>query len=484
MCMQTVDEKITQWVECNRNAVLEDWMSLVRIPSLQAAAEPGAPYGKACAEVLEKAAEIFERRGFTTRIDTQSGYMLARSAEAEKTIGLFGHGDVVPVGDGWLFTEPFAPVIKDGCMIGRGASDNKSGIMASLCAMSILKECAIPMHSAIQAFVGSNEETGMLDIQAFAAKERMPEVSLVPDGGFPCVMGEKGIVSMWAAYSTPLEDICDFSGGDAFNVVLDKVEITLKASSVLEAQLREKVPSDPDFALTVRPDGSIFLCVRGVAKHAAAPEGSVNAAVKAAKVLADCDALAAADRSAMASVAALLEPYYGETLGIAHEDSCFGKLTAANGMFKVEDGKLHASLNIRYGVELQPEELEENLQKGWNDQGWQITWLSNEPGYKAAEGSPVPGIMEEEYNRVTGFGAKPYLMSGGTYARHLKNAFPVGVSAACAYQELPAFRMPEGHGGAHQRDECINIDDFFRGVRILTHALLRLDAWLRETDEI
>ena len=42
-----------------------------------------------------------------------------------------GHTDVVPPGDvaGWN-TDPFTPVVKDGCIFGRGSADMKSGLAA------------------------------------------------------------------------------------------------------------------------------------------------------------------------------------------------------------------------------------------------------------------------------------------------------------------------------------------------------------------
>ena len=40
-----------------------------------------------------------------------------------------GHVDVVPAGEGWQ-TNPFTPVIKEGCIYGRGAQDMKSGVAA------------------------------------------------------------------------------------------------------------------------------------------------------------------------------------------------------------------------------------------------------------------------------------------------------------------------------------------------------------------
>jgi len=38
--------------------------------------------------------------------------------------------------------------------------------------------------------------------------------------------------------------------------------------------------------------------------------------------------------------------------------------------------------------------------------------------------------------------------------------------------------MPAGRGGAHQRDECIDIDLFLQGIRVLFHAVIACDSQL------
>ena len=46
--------------------------------------------------------------------------------------------DVVPAGDGWE-TDPYEPVIKDGKIYARGASDDKGPSMAAYYAMKIIR---------------------------------------------------------------------------------------------------------------------------------------------------------------------------------------------------------------------------------------------------------------------------------------------------------------------------------------------------------
>jgi len=478
MINQEYDKRILAWISENKERMVSMWLDLVRIPSVESGPAPGAPFGIPCAQALKKAADYAQQVGLQTRLEAERGYSLAWYGQSSKTIGLFGHSDVVPAGDGWLYTEPFEPIIKDGIAIGRGCGDNKSGVMASLFAAQIIKECQLPIKSRLQLFVGSNEESGMADIQAFAANETMPDLCLVPDARYPCSLGEKGILRQWTKCNAPMEDILDFKGGCAFNVVLDYVEVTLKYTAERMAELALMVSGNPAYTVAQAADGTILLTATGASKHAASPEGSVNATVLAAKLLAECATISDTDRAQMKTIVDFLEDYYGGGLGISFEEEGFGKLSCANGMVKVEDGHLCISLDIRYGTGMDPKKLETLLDAAWDKAGWLLTYRVNEPGFKVDSSSPIPGLLTQVAQEVTGADFQPYWMSGGTYSRYLKNAYTVGASAVDASSTAVVPEMPAGHGGAHQRDEYCVVDEFLQGVRLLTHCILACDQVL------
>ena len=67
-----------------------------------------------------------------------------------------GHSDVVPPGEGWAH-DPFAAVIKDGILFGRGAADMKSALAAFAAAVARLIENGRPKGS-ISLLVTGDEE--------------------------------------------------------------------------------------------------------------------------------------------------------------------------------------------------------------------------------------------------------------------------------------------------------------------------------------
>ncbi|MHA1616951.1 MAG: ArgE/DapE family deacylase [Candidatus Njordarchaeales archaeon] len=84
---------------------------------------------------------------------------LPETPQDGKRVVFLTHYDVVPPGDGWSF-DPFNPIVKDGKVYGRGAADDKSGIVAGLVALKeVLDENLIPKIIP-ELIVAGGEETG------------------------------------------------------------------------------------------------------------------------------------------------------------------------------------------------------------------------------------------------------------------------------------------------------------------------------------
>jgi acetylornithine deacetylase len=71
---------------------------------------------------------------------------------------LLGHTDVVPVGAGWT-RDPFGGVVEAGRIYGRGASDMKGGLAASLAALAALRGVGLSGPVELAALV-DEEDTG------------------------------------------------------------------------------------------------------------------------------------------------------------------------------------------------------------------------------------------------------------------------------------------------------------------------------------
>lgn len=471
------DKEIREWIQAHKEEILRDHMALCRIPSVRGEAEENAPYGRECARALQASADLFEKNGFSVRVEKERGYALARFENGEKTIGLFGHSDVVPAGDGWIKTEPFEPRVIDGVLYGRGVGDNKAGVIQSLYAMRIIKELNLPIHCTVQAFIGSNEESGMGDIVSFAENEKMPDVSMAPDSSYPCSTGEKGILRIWTKCRKPLTDILDINGGTAANIVMDHVAVRLAKKEGLKEELASLIASRTEFVLTEGKD-ALVLEANGVSKHAAHPEDSLNAAWLAFSLLAEAKALCESDREIVKHSADAIASPYGEGLGIAHEDPAFGKLTSVCGMTRMEEGCLKINMDIRYGNTFDPKELENKLHEKWHSIGFDAVDVNNRPGYKIPDDNPIPQLLCAAFKELTGVESEPKLLSGGTYSRGLKNSYSIGFRAPDPDSTVEWPELPAGHGHAHQRDEAIILDQFYQSLRVVTNFVLACDQEL------
>ena len=149
-------EQICKYIDANRENILNDIAALVNIPSTKGVPEEKMPFGKYPAEALNKALEMCRESGFAVKnISNAIGYADMNDLPLE--LGIFAHMDVVPAGDGWE-SNPFEMIYKDGCIYGRGVSDDKGPAVAALYAMKAVKDVGIPLKKNVRLILGSDEE--------------------------------------------------------------------------------------------------------------------------------------------------------------------------------------------------------------------------------------------------------------------------------------------------------------------------------------
>ncbi|WP_285250268.1 dipeptidase [Pseudarthrobacter sp. fls2-241-R2A-168] len=96
------------------------------------------------------------------------------AAEGKPTILLYAHHDVQPAGDKALWeTEPFAAVEKNGRLYGRGAADDKAGIMAHIAAYAAVSEVlGAELGLGVTFFIEGEEEAGSPTFRPFLEANR------------------------------------------------------------------------------------------------------------------------------------------------------------------------------------------------------------------------------------------------------------------------------------------------------------------------
>ena len=468
--------KIRDYIRDNRENIIDMIKALVEIPSVRNDGDENAPFGKSCLDALKKVEEIYSSDGYKTEIEENKNYLIGLSEGDEKVIGVFAHSDVVPadVAD-WEYTSPFKPIEKDGFLIGRGVEDNKSGVVGAIWALRALKNADAFPKSKVLLYTGSDEENGMSDIVEFTKKCKMPDFSIVPDNEYPVCRGEKTIVDFFIKFNKPFDDIIAINGGEAFNITLGKVSVTLKNDDDLFEEL-EWIVRDVKECTISKDFEDITLTAVGKSTHAAHPDDSLNALLIAIDVLTKCS-LSKNDKIILENARKLVSNPYFEGVNLSTTDSEFGKTTTVNGIALTEEGRLKLSFDCRFGSEIDTDALINSYKEFFNSINADYIEVKRLDGYSISENDPLIKAVMEAFVDVTGDNSKKsYLSFGGTYARFLKNA----VSTGTYIPVTPKFKMPEGHGSVHQPDEVLDIEGFLHGIEILAHMILKADDVLHK----
>jgi len=81
--------------------------------------------------------------------------------------------------------ETMALLTRDGDRVyGRGTSDDKGAVVASMIAMKVLKDMNVPLTKRIRLILGTNEETGSKCLAHYVEKEGHIDMGFTPDGKF------------------------------------------------------------------------------------------------------------------------------------------------------------------------------------------------------------------------------------------------------------------------------------------------------------
>jgi len=155
------DDKVIAAVDSLRDEIVDLTARLIRIPTVN---PPGEHYpdvarllgetlrgfGYAVEEITPDARAAHPRVNVVGRLD---------GASARPVLHFNGHVDVVPAGDGWD-RDPFSGAVADGKVWGRGSSDQKAGIAASIFAIEAIRRAGVRLQGSVEQSGTVDEESG------------------------------------------------------------------------------------------------------------------------------------------------------------------------------------------------------------------------------------------------------------------------------------------------------------------------------------
>jgi succinyl-diaminopimelate desuccinylase len=161
--MATVDRILAE-VDRAADEIVQFTVDLVRIPTIN---PPGDEY-ESCARYL---GDRLQQRQFDVEYIVADGrpehtarhprvnVVASRRGGGGPVVHLNGHIDVVPPGEGWTL-DPFAGVVRDGRIYGRGVCDMKAGLAAAVYAAEAIARAGVALPGTLEISGTVDEESG------------------------------------------------------------------------------------------------------------------------------------------------------------------------------------------------------------------------------------------------------------------------------------------------------------------------------------
>ncbi|MCM0582562.1 dipeptidase PepV [Weissella diestrammenae] len=456
-------------------ALIDDLDQIIKIPSIldSKTISEQTPYGADMIRALSKMEAFARRDGFSYgRVNNQVTWIEYGPSQAEESIGILTHIDVVAAGDGWL-RDAFKPEILNGLYFGRGAHDMKADLMSAYYALKYLKDNHIQVQRKIRLIIGTDEETGWRDLPQYFAAEGEPTMGFSPDGAFPVINGEKGFVTLrlrFASESAGTYRLKRFIAGDRANVVPGearaRVDVPDQDAFIhAYANYLKRYPFLRGKANKINQSSRVALTLFGQQAHGAYPEDGQNAGTYLANFLARFEFAGHAAQFLNFIGHQVHDDPFAVKIGLSYEDQVMGRLTLNVGEMRYSDhGQGAIVLNIRYPLGVTVDKIKKQVQISF---GKRIPMLLTEESVSmlphfVSETDELVGTLSLVYASQTGFYRRPQTSNGGSYARLLRR----GVAFGGQFPDVPV--------SSHQANENTPVANLTKAMAIFAESLILL----------
>ena len=421
----------------NFNLFIKDLKTLISYKSVKGKSEDGAPFG---AEI-KNALQFFLRRAKELGLPTinYDNYMGEVFLGEGEEIGIIGHIDVVPSGNGWN-TDPFSLSEKDGTYYGRGLSDDKTPLLLCLYILKELKDSKIPLTKKYRLFIGCDEESGWQDVEYAKTKTVFPSFGFSPDGDFPVSYAEKGMAIATFIFDKP-KNFIDIKGGTVINAVCAFATLIAK-----DCGIDEKLLYKHNLMLK---ENNVIESI-GVSAHGSHPELGKNAIKPLLSYMCDLGE----------DYNGAIDYLFNDKWGLNNIKTEQGNITLSPDVIKIENDKLKILCDVRFPAPITLDEIKTVFDK--SGLCYDVS-LKHDTQLVAKEGNLVSTLITA-YNEITGNNSVPVSQSGSTFAR----VFPFGVAFG------PEF--PNENASIHEANEHLSEKNLLLTYEIYKKAIFDLNG--------
>ena len=466
--------QLNEKIEENKTEMLSSLSHLISVPSVATEETGKQPFGEHVQEAYQVMLDMAEADGFDVFDADRFGGHIDFPGKGDGIVGIIGHLDVVPEGDGWDFA-PYGGEVIDGYVCGRGTTDDKGPVIASYYAMKALKACGYEPDKTIRLILGLDEETNWEGMRYYLSRvENLPDCGFTPDGDFPVIYAEKGIMVFDIVKKLPQSkgkglELTSIKGGTAANAVADHaravVNDTTGSGYSFIKEMVANARKEKDWKINCKGVGKSFeISVAGTAAHGANPERGENAISILMDFLGDLNFL-------NDGVADFVKFYNscigydlkGKDIGCFMTDELSGDLVFNVGMIEVDRNTAKITVNIRYPVTCEGEDVYEALAPVMTKYDMGIVKGGHKWPLHVAKDSRLISVLMEVYRKHTGdMESEPLVIGGGTYARAMDNIVAFGA------------RFPGQEELEHQKNERISVDNLMKLAKIYAEAAYEL----------
>ncbi len=385
--------------------IIEKIREIVKIKSVKTPAKPNMPFGEGVYKALEYALNLGEELGLKCyNYDNYVGEIVFGEGSDEEGLAILCHLDVVPEGDEekWTF-PPYSATVNGGYLYGRGVVDDKAPAILCLYALKELKDNGFIPSKKIKLILGCDEESGWACIDHYNKVAVMPKTGFSPDGDFPVIYAEKGILHIESEFKLS-DKIIEISGGERVNMVCDYAYA--KINNLTENEIT-----------VLKNNGVIvennIVKAYGKSAHGSTPKMGENAIDKLLKSLTKIGVLDCSIYNALFNNYEILKDIKDQT----------GDITFSPNVIYSQGDKLKVKIDIRYPATYLKEQIIDLLNGFLNYKilSFQAPIMCDKNGDLVKS---LVGIYNEEFLK----GEDAIAIGGGTYARALKNGVAFGPS--------------------------------------------------------
>ncbi len=176
-----------KYIDDNNDAHLKEFTELISIPSISSIPTYKPDVQRAADWIVNKLKSI----GISNAQVMPTGGQPAvfgswDKAPGKPTVLVYAHYDVQPVKESEWVIPPFAPKVMDGKIFGRGASDDKSGVMITIWAVEAMLKTDGKLPVNVKFIFDGEEESGSPNFGSFAEANRellKADFAVNADGG-------------------------------------------------------------------------------------------------------------------------------------------------------------------------------------------------------------------------------------------------------------------------------------------------------------